>query len=289
MVDINKYLESQLALAKKRCETKSKKHDNVTEKSRAAAELIGKKQSKHFGKKSLKEVPKEQAEDKASASTEKDSDEEFLPSEDDADNEVISSLPSTSRAKNNLKKVVDDGDTNSYNERIQTWQTDLVAAKSGNYAGENTTADIQYVLEGNKDPEELHELQNGLLVPNYIWRQLYKFQRIGVKWLWELHQVDSGGLLGDEMGLGKTIQIIAFLAGLSKTDLGKWGGLGPSIIVAPATVIYQWVSHFHFWCPHLRVAVLHHTGSHAGNHNKLIRDLHGAHPTYHICWHSKVY
>ncbi|XP_075973226.1 DNA excision repair protein ERCC-6-like [Anticarsia gemmatalis] len=279
MVDINKYLETQLALAKQRCEIKSKK-DNVSEKSRAAADLIAKKQSKQLTKRPSKESSKERSEEKP-LTAEKDSDDDddaYIPSEDEAESEIVNSLPSTSRAKQKIeKKIIDDGDINSYNERIETWKQNLMAAKSGTYAGENTTADIHYLLEGNTNPEELHILNNGLCVPNYIWRQLYKFQRIGVKWLWELHLVDSGGLLGDEMGLGKTIQIIGFLASLSKTQNGTWGGLGPTIIVAPATVIYQWVSHFHYWCPQLRVAVLHHTGSHAGNHNKLIRDLHSAH------------
>lgn len=292
MVDINKYLERQLELAKQKVVNKNKK-DDVSQKSKAAAEVISKKQSKQFGKQSVKEtnkdvpvpvpVPTTSRERKLTVSTENDSDDEYLPSEEDADDEIITTTvggPTTSfvsRNKKHLKKIVDDGDTALYNERIETWKKNLAAAKLGNHEGDTMTADVQYVLEGNKDPEEPHELQNGLCVPNYIWRQLYKFQKIGVKWLWELHQVDSGGLLGDEMGLGKTIQIIAFLAGLSKSDLGSWGGLGPTIIVAPATVIYQWVSHFHFWCPHLRVAVLHHTGSHAGNHNQLIRDLHTSH------------
>lgn len=289
MVDINKYLESQLALAKQRVVIKSKK-DNVSQKSKDAAELISKKQAKQFGKPSSKEalkdtpVPTSSRTRTSTVSSEKDSDEEYLPSDDETDDIINiaaavgpSTSTSTARTKHNLKRIVDDGDTASYNERIETWKRNLAAAKASNYDCETMTADVQYVLEGNNDPEELHELQNGLCIPNFIWRQLYKFQKIGVKWLWELHQVESGGLLGDEMGLGKTIQIIAFLAGLSKSDLGAWGGLGPTIIVAPATVIYQWVSHFHFWCPYLRVAVLHHTGSHAGNHNQLIRDLHTAH------------
>lgn len=284
MVDINKYLESQLALAKNRCEAKGK-NDSVSEKSKAAADIISKKQSKLKHGKQSKEISKESSEPTTSrtrtitSSTDKDSDFEYLPSEEEGDEEhlISVSLPSTSRSKQNIKKILDDGDTTAYNERIELWKKNLADAIASNHDGGMMTADIQFVLEGNKNPEEVHELQNGLKIPNYIWKQLYKFQKVGVKWLWELHQVESGGLLGDEMGLGKTIQIIAFLAGLSKTDVGAWAGLGPSIIVAPATVIYQWVSHFHYWCPHLRVAVLHHTGTHAGNHNQLIRDLHSAH------------
>jgi DNA excision repair protein ERCC-6 len=45
-----------------------------------------------------------------------------------------------------------------------------------------------------------------------------------VKWLWELHTRNLGGLLGDEMGLGKTVQVIAFLAGLDSSELLSDGG-----------------------------------------------------------------
>lgn len=274
MADINKYLESQLALAKQKCENSKKEH-NVSDKSRAAAESIGKKQDKT--KKCVKESTNAgHSSSKGGTSVNSDED-EYLPSCDEEDEYFSPSFPTFSRVKQHVKKIIDDGDTTLYNERVSNWKKDLAAACAKTYKGAPYTADLQYVLSGNDDPNELHELQNGLRVPNYIWKQLYKYQKIGIKWLWELHQTKSGGLLGDEMGLGKTVQIIAFLTGLCKTDSGSWGGLGPSIIVAPATVIYQWVSHFHYWCPSLRVAVLHHSGSHVGNHNKLIREVQSSH------------
>lgn len=289
MVDINKYLETQLALAaKQKTALKSSKTNVVSETSRAAAEKISKKEEKQLTKKNQKTVHKENdSAVSAEKPTSRDSDEEseYLPSCDEDDNERIRrpadpSLPctSTARSKKNLKRIIDDGDHNFYDQRLKDWRSNLAAAREGKELKNSTnSADIQYVFDGNTDVEENYELKDGLLIPVYIWRQLYKYQKTGVKWLWELHQLQSGGLLGDEMGLGKTVQIIAFLAGLANTDSGTWGGLGPSIIVAPATVIYQWVSHFHFWCPYLRVAVLHNSGSHIGNHNKLIRDIHHSH------------
>lgn len=280
MGDINKYLENQLALSKQRMHKNNNKH-GVSEKSKAAAELISKKQaSTSSGKGCSKPESKEAATIQSNPSTSAVSDEDgdYIPSGDEEELPDINPfLPSSSRSRQNVKKIIDDGDAHMYDDRIKQWRDALAVATSSKYDGCILTADIQYVVEGNSNPDEKHELANGLLVPNFIWKQMYKFQRTGVKWLWELHQVQAGGMLGDEMGLGKTIQIIAFLAGLSHTDMGSWGGLGPSIIVAPATVIYQWVSHFHFWCPHLRVAVLHHSGSHAGNHNQLIRELHSSH------------
>ena len=48
---------------------------------------------------------------------------------------------------------------------------------------------------------------------------LLSYQQTGVKWLWELHCQQVGGVIGDEMGLGKTIQMISFLAGLQISNL----------------------------------------------------------------------
>ena len=46
-----------------------------------------------------------------------------------------------------------------------------------------------------------------------------RYQKTGVKWLWELHCQQAGGVLGDEMGLGKTIQIIAFCVAMRHSKI----------------------------------------------------------------------
>lgn len=51
----------------------------------------------------------------------------------------------------------------------------------------------------------------------------------------------------------------------------RYTGLGPTLIVCPATVIHQWVKHFHDWSPELRVAVLHQSGSYQGYYYHIIR------------------
>jgi SNF2 family DNA or RNA helicase len=84
-----------------------------------------------------------------------------------------------------------------------------------------------------------------------------RLPKTGVQWLWELYSQQVGGIIGDEMGLGKTIQVIAFLAGLHYTKkITK-----PIIVVAPATVMKQWVNEFHRWWPPFRVSILHTSGS----------------------------
>ncbi|XP_075010726.1 DNA excision repair protein ERCC-6 isoform X2 [Calonectris borealis] len=115
------------------------------------------------------------------------------------------------------------------------------------------------------------------------YKQRLRYQQTGVRWLWELHCQQAGGILGDEMGLGKTIQIIAFLAGLSYSKIRTRGsnyryqGLGPTVIVCPATVMHQWVKEFHTWWPPFRVAILHETGSYTDKKVKLIHEIASCH------------
>eukprot|EP00106_Octopus_bimaculoides_P007516 XP_014774958.1 PREDICTED: DNA excision repair protein ERCC-6-like [Octopus bimaculoides] len=135
------------------------------------------------------------------------------------------------------------------------------------------------VEESDSDEEGYSdaEFDGGLKVPKKTWKQLYKYQKTGVRWLWELHCQQAGGIVGDEMGLGKTIQTISFLAALHHSQLHDkslgYVGLGPCIIVCPTTVMYQWVREFHSWWPQCRVAVLHATGSFTGSEEKLVYSI----------------
>lgn len=95
--------------------------------------------------------------------------------------------------------------------------------------------------------------------------------------MYELRLQRCGGILGDEMGLGKTIQVVAFLAGLAHskliTRLSSYRGLGPVLLITPATVMHQWVKEFHKWYPPLRVAILHESGSYSGSRHALIKSI----------------
>ncbi|EMP26566.1 DNA excision repair protein ERCC-6 [Chelonia mydas] len=51
--------------------------------------------------------------------------------------------------------------------------------------------------------------------------------------------------------------------------LFKFKGLGPTVIVCPATVMHQWVKEFHSWWPPFRVAVLHETGSYTNKKDNI--------------------
>ncbi|KHN17394.1 DNA excision repair protein ERCC-6-like [Glycine soja] len=69
-----------------------------------------------------------------------------------------------------------------------------------------------------------------------IANMLYPHQREGLKWLWSLHCLGKGGILGDDMGLGKTMQMCGFLAGLFHSRL-----IRRALIVAPKTLLPHWI------------------------------------------------
>ncbi|XP_037074443.1 DNA excision repair protein ERCC-6-like [Pollicipes pollicipes] len=151
----------------------------------------------------------------------------------------------------------DDGDAAAFAARIRAWRTER---------REQRLLRIEQGVDDEEEEERCVEFEGGFRCPAALWDRLFKYQQVGVRWLWELHQQKCGGILGDEMGLGKTVQVVTFLAGLSRSRV-RWGGergLGAVLIMAPATVLHQWVQEFHTWWPPLRVAVLHESGSHSG-------------------------
>lgn len=187
------------------------------------------------------------------------------------DNDEVSSEDDIPSIKQKNMKSKDDGNVNNYVKRIETWKKERLKKKQDKILkGED--------LDSEEEEEQGYEqFTGGYKVPLLIWNKLYKYQKTCVRWLWELHSQGCGGILGDEMGLGKTIQIISFLVGLSYSGLTyrrqRWKGLGPVLVVCPATVLHQWVKEFHTWWPPFRVAVLHESGSFTGTRTALIGNI----------------
>ncbi len=73
-------------------------------------------------------------------------------------------------------------------------------------------------------------------LPTSLSEVLRPYQRQGYEWLYFLHQHRFHPILADDMGLGKTAQALAFLE-----DLKNQKGRKPSLILAPTSVIFNWV------------------------------------------------
>ena len=82
-------------------------------------------------------------------------------------------------------------------------------------------------------------------LPPALEATLRPYQRAGVDWLARLAHWGAGAVLADEMGLGKTIQTLAVLQHRAAT--------GPALIVAPTSVVQNWVDEAARFAPGLKV------------------------------------
>ena len=88
-------------------------------------------------------------------------------------------------------------------------------------------------------------------VPESLQEVLRNYQTYGFRWLKTMEQYGFGGILADDMGLGKTLQVITLL--LSAREAGR---LKTSLIVAPASLVYNWKEEFLKFAPQIAVCVL---------------------------------
>ena len=85
-------------------------------------------------------------------------------------------------------------------------------------------------------------------IPEELRQTLRGYQSYGYKWLRTLAGCGFGGILADEMGLGKTLQVISVLLAEKQE-----GTIGTSLIVCPASLVYNWAEEFRKFAPELTV------------------------------------
>jgi superfamily II DNA or RNA helicase len=76
------------------------------------------------------------------------------------------------------------------------------------------------------------------------------YQREGLGWLEFLREFGLGGVLADDMGLGKTVQVLALIQ--AHRTPSKTTKL-PSLVVAPRSVVYNWLDEAAHFTPRLKV------------------------------------
>ena len=95
--------------------------------------------------------------------------------------------------------------------------------------------------------------------PEGIAASLYPYQIRGWQWLRFIISEEAGGLLADEMGLGKTLQIISALR-----DPGTGESTAGSLVVAPGSLLENWVREIEKFCPDLH-SIKHHGPDRTGS------------------------
>lgn len=81
--------------------------------------------------------------------------------------------------------------------------------------------------------------------------ELREYQKEGCNWLMFLREYGLAGILADDMGLGKTIQTLSMLAKHYEKDKKR----APTLVVAPTSVVYNWLSEASKFVPNLKTAL----------------------------------
>jgi superfamily II DNA or RNA helicase len=90
-------------------------------------------------------------------------------------------------------------------------------------------------------------------VPVGLRASLRAYQKQGLGWLQFLTELRAGGILADDMGLGKTLTTLALLQWRKEREPAQ----KPSLVVAPTSVITNWLREASRFTPELRVVLLH--------------------------------
>jgi hypothetical protein len=85
--------------------------------------------------------------------------------------------------------------------------------------------------------------------PATLAAHLRPYQRDGFGWLASLWELELGGILADDMGLGKTLQTLAMICHARASD----PGVGPFLVVAPTSVVSNWVGEAARFAPGLTI------------------------------------
>ena len=88
-------------------------------------------------------------------------------------------------------------------------------------------------------------------LPKGLHATLRDYQVEGYEWMSRLAEWGAGACLADDMGLGKTVQTIALMLARAKH--------GASLVVAPASVIYNWQTEWQRFAPSVHIIVLNDT------------------------------
>lgn len=110
-------------------------------------------------------------------------------------------------------------------------------------------------------------------VPESLASLLRPYQVNGYRWIRTLKQCGFCGILADDMGLGKTLQALTFL--LSEKEAGKSGDELRTLIITPASLVYNWEKEIKRFTPDLSCKVI--SGS-ASERKELLAQADGTDP-----------
>ncbi len=118
---------------------------------------------------------------------------------------------------------------------------------------------LQDILSHLRDPATLPAVSR----PVGLTATLRPYQAHGVAWLHFMTELGLGACLADDMGLGKTLQVLTLLLHLKSAATSQKKSAPPSppsLLVAPASLLGNWMAEAEKFTPGLRVIIAHSSG-----------------------------
>jgi SNF2 family DNA or RNA helicase len=150
-------------------------------------------------------------------------------------------LPSAWLAK--LGPLVSSGTPGENGTRFKRTQVTLLNALLASMPGADVDATFARAREQLAGFDRIEPVN----APDTFVGTLREYQREGLGWLHFLREFGFGGCLADDMGLGKTIQVLALL------EARRAEGHGPSLVVVPRSLVFNWRREAERFAPHMRV------------------------------------
>ncbi len=129
-------------------------------------------------------------------------------------------------------------------KRSRGFLLDVLLAERAELQSDAGFDELRARLARAKTPKSVRE-------PAAFAGELRPYQRAGLGWLAFLGEVGMGGCLADDMGLGKTVQVLALIV------RRKSKARGPTLVVAPKTLLFNWEREARRFAPKLSVRVHH--------------------------------
>ncbi len=114
--------------------------------------------------------------------------------------------------------------------------------------------EVEVEAKARRAMSELREIDGipPVKTPDGLSATLRHYQESGLSWLWFLYRHGLSGVLADDMGLGKTVQALAFLLKVKNEQ-----GSGPTLVVAPTSVLPNWDREIERFAPSLSHVIWH--------------------------------
>ena len=146
--------------------------------------------------------------------------------------------------------------------RLDAMRTTAALGEGALWEGAQALREMVQQLSGRTELPEVP-------VPPSVQASLRPYQQQGLNWLQFLREHQLNGILADDMGLGKTLQTLAHIQ--VEKDAGRL--MHPALIIAPVSLMGNWLRETQRFCPALRAMVLHGKERHDAAHAMTAHDI----------------